>query len=445
MAREKFLKATHPNFLTVACPGAGKTTFALTVARELLDEGSIHRVVVVVPTASLRTQWAGQSVVKLSEGVEDGVDSGLEGAVVTYASLRSNADELDEAIGSDVESGTLVIMDEPHHAEMDSSYGQGLLRAFGAARRRLLLTGTPWRTNERQAIPFVRFDDGGQLVADFTYDYGMALKDKACRPIEFCAVKTTASWSDKKGEHELSLTIDEKVSKGQRGRVLRSVLDPEGDWVRDTIKEAHSHLEATRKRIPDAAGLIIARDQKHAMALRSKLAELTGVEAPVAVSGDTGLGKGNEVIAKFRHSSDQWIIAVNMIAEGVDIPRLTVGIYATNKFTDMFFVQVVGRFVRTRPDEDVLARLYVPSLADIWECAREIDKTRLQVLKDATSRGGKGKPNKDSEKVVAGFRSAVGMEVEDVIKIDGTPRTKSQRKSRAQIENEKLFASAGWR
>ncbi|MEP6562114.1 MAG: DEAD/DEAH box helicase family protein [Nakamurella sp.] len=41
-----------------ATPGAGKTTFALTVARPALDADRVDRGVIVAPTDHLRTQWA---------------------------------------------------------------------------------------------------------------------------------------------------------------------------------------------------------------------------------------------------------------------------------------------------------------------------------------------------------------------------------------------------
>ena len=38
-----------------------------------------------------------------------------------------------------------------------------------------------------------------------------------------------------------------------------------------------------------------------------------------------------------------------MVSEGVDVPRLRVGVYATTARTELFFRQVVGRFVRRTP------------------------------------------------------------------------------------------------
>ena len=38
-----------------------------------------------------------------------------------------------------------------------------------------------------------------------------------------------------------------------------------------------------------------------------------------------------------------------MVSEGVDIPRLRVGVYATTARTELFFRQVIGRFIRVTP------------------------------------------------------------------------------------------------
>ncbi|MBX6386831.1 MAG: DEAD/DEAH box helicase family protein [Microbispora sp.] len=57
-ALDTYLAHDPAEFLAVATPGAGKTTFALRVAHELLESGIVQRVVVVVPTDHLKIQWA---------------------------------------------------------------------------------------------------------------------------------------------------------------------------------------------------------------------------------------------------------------------------------------------------------------------------------------------------------------------------------------------------
>ena len=53
-------------------------------------------------------------------------------------------------------------------------------------------------------------------------------------------------------------------------------------------------------------------------------------------------------IAAFADGDDRWMVAVRMVSEGVDVPRLAVGVYATRPSTPLFFAQAVGRFVRAR-------------------------------------------------------------------------------------------------
>jgi superfamily II DNA or RNA helicase len=55
-ALDRFVAAETRDFLAVATPGAGKTTFALTAARHELAAHPA-RLIVVAPTAHLKLQW----------------------------------------------------------------------------------------------------------------------------------------------------------------------------------------------------------------------------------------------------------------------------------------------------------------------------------------------------------------------------------------------------
>ncbi|MFZ1440297.1 MAG: DEAD/DEAH box helicase family protein, partial [Candidatus Microthrix subdominans] len=57
-ALEKFNASERDDFLAVATPGAGKTTFALTAASQYLAGTRGRRLVVVAPTQHLKTQWS---------------------------------------------------------------------------------------------------------------------------------------------------------------------------------------------------------------------------------------------------------------------------------------------------------------------------------------------------------------------------------------------------
>jgi superfamily II DNA or RNA helicase len=73
------------------------------------------------------------------------------------------------------------------------------------------------------------------------------------------------------------------------------------------------------------------------------------------------------------------MVAVRMVSEGVDIPRLAVGVYATNTSTPLFFAQAVGRFVRARQHGET-ATVFVPSVPVLLAHAADIERQRDHVL-----------------------------------------------------------------
>jgi len=54
----KYLAGQPRDFVAVATPGSGKTTFALRVAAELLSHRAVEQITVVLPTEHLKVQWA---------------------------------------------------------------------------------------------------------------------------------------------------------------------------------------------------------------------------------------------------------------------------------------------------------------------------------------------------------------------------------------------------
>lgn len=91
---------------------------------------------------------------------------------------------------------------------------------------------------------------------------------------------------------------------------------------------------------------MIATDQDHARGIAEILRHRLGVRAVVATSDDP---EASGRITRFAAGTDPWIVAVRMVSEGVDIPRLRVGVFATTTTTELFFRQAVGRLVRWTP------------------------------------------------------------------------------------------------
>lgn len=365
------------DFLCVATPGAGKTTFALTSAQKLIERDEVVKLIVVVPTAHLRSQWAGAAArfgIQLDYRFVNGdavIAKDYDGAVITYATVASNP-LLWRRICS--KQRTLVILDEIHHAGEDEhlSWGPALTQAFEPAARRLLLSGTPFRSDGRP-IPFVRYDDDRKCVPSINYDYGQALQDgEVVRQIAFPALKGEVTFRDR--ESGKTVTVDiASATEDDIANAMKAAFSPTGDWIPSVLRLADAELTKKRIDTPDAAGLIVAADQFKARAYAEILQAITGEAPSVATSDDPD---ASDVIARFARGTSRWIIAVQMVSEGVDIPRLAVGVYASRYKTQMFFRQVVGRFVRTRgPEDETIATLFIPSIQPLYGYAREIEKT----------------------------------------------------------------------
>ena len=378
----RYLTARPRDFLLVATPGAGKTAFALRIAAELLADGSVERFTVVVPTEHLKTQWAqaaAASGISLDPRFSNSAAMTSEdyhGVVVTYAQVASHP--MRHRVRTE-NRRTCVIFDEIHHGGDAKSWGDGIKEAFGDATRRLALTGTPFRSDD-SAIPFVEYvPDGPGLLrskADHTYGYADALADGVVRPVVFLAYSGEARWRTSAGE-EHAARLGEPLTAEHTARAWRTALDPTGQWMPAVISAADTRLRQLRDGgMPDAGGMIIASDQKAARAYARLLSSITGEAPNLVLSDDPG---SSDRISEFTCATSSWLVAVRMVSEGVDIPRLAVGVYATSASTPLYFAQAVGRFVRSRRPGET-ASIFLPSVPSLLQLASELEAQRNHVL-----------------------------------------------------------------
>jgi superfamily II DNA or RNA helicase len=393
--------ATQPrDFLAVATPGAGKTTFALTLASYLLHNHLIQQITVVAPTEHLKKQWAEAAArigIKLDPEYSAGpVSREYHGVAVTYAGvgvrpmLHRNRCESRK---------TLVILDEIHHAGDSKSWGEACLEAFEPATRRLALTGTPFRS-DTNPIPFVTYEEGNDGIrrssADYTYGYGNALADGVVRPVIFLSYSGNMRWRTKAGD-EIAARLGEPMTRDAIGQAWRTALAPTGDWIPNVLRAADQRLTEVRKGIPDAGALVIATDQDSARAYAKLIKEITGHKATIVLSDEAAASKK---IEEFTDSDDRWMVAVRMVSEGVDVPRLAVGVYATTISTPLFFAQAVGRFVRSRRRGET-ASVFVPTIPMLLEFANEMEVERDHVLDKPKKDGGDEDIYAEEDKLLA--------------------------------------------
>nr|WP_278313122.1 DEAD/DEAH box helicase [Lolliginicoccus levis] len=386
----KYLATKPRDFLAVATPGAGKTTFALRVAAELLKDRTVDQVTVVAPTEHLKHQWA-ESAARQGIALDPNftntagqTSSDFHGVVVTYAQVASHPFK---HRARTVARRTLVILDEIHHAGDAKSWGDAMKEAFSDATRRLSLTGTPFRSDD-SPIPFVTYEPepGGvkRSKSDHSYGYSDALADGVVRPVVFLAYSGEARWRTSAGE-EFTARLGQPLNAEQTARAWRTALDPAGEWIPSVLTAAHTRLGQLRAGgVPDAGGLVIASDQTMARAYAEALERITGEKPTLVLSDDPG---SSDRIKQFGDGTSAWMVAVRMVSEGVDVPRLAVGVYATSASTPLYFAQAIGRFVRARRPGET-ASVFLPSVPVLLDLAAKLEKQRDHVL---------GKPHREKD------------------------------------------------
>jgi superfamily II DNA or RNA helicase len=393
-AAEAVLSHDGKAFLASATPAAGKTTFGLHIAHQMLTERRVARVAVIAPTTHICRQWA-------LDAARYGIDlepnrpnsAGPEprdrhGIAVTYATLA--AEPALHRRGTAAKP-TLLIADEPHHMGELAAWGRSTLAAFERATFRLLLSGTPFRS-DNTPIPWVDYDGDGVSRSDYAYGYTEALIDGVCRPVTFHTYDGDMEWMSDGRRRRADFSV--ALPAAEAARRLRTALDPDGDWVEHVLRDAHAELSALRAGPhPDAGGLVVAIDKEHAERLAQRLARVAG-EKPEIVTSDAA--DASQRIQRFAAGSGSWLVSVLMVSEGVDIPRLRVGVYATSARTELFFRQVVGRFIRrTLAPKEQMSHLFLPSDPTLKRLATQIEEERNHALiqladGEAVERGERG-------------------------------------------------------
>jgi superfamily II DNA or RNA helicase len=386
-ALSKYEEESPKDFLVTATPGAGKTTFALTLAARLLAKREVARVIVVCPTDHLRMQWADAADamgIVLDPNLTNAVGpvrAGTQGYVTTYAQVAGKP-MLHAARASTVK--TLVILDEVHHAGDGLSWGEAVEEAYARAARRLCLTGTPFRTKADERIPFVRYVEdsfegqGGLMsMADFTYGYKEALADSVVRPVVFAAYTGTSRWRNSAGE-VVAASLSEAGTRSVEMQAWRTALDPKGQWVPHVIAAMDDRITHLREEggMPDAAGLVLASDQDDAREYAKIVRRVTGKAPELILSDDP---KASKKIEKFNKGGARIAVCVRMVSEGVDVPRAAVLAWMTSYRTPLFFAQAVGRVVRARAPHES-ATVFLPAVRPLLSLAASMEEQRNHVM-----------------------------------------------------------------
>lgn len=384
------------HFLINAAPGAGKTLCASVIAKQLIDSGEIERVVVIAPRRTVVRQWAkefkfvtGREMLKITATDEEPEDYGTD-LCATWSAVQGLLDAFQAICQS---ASTLVICDEHHHAAIKAAWGDGANGAFADAKYVLILTGTPIRSDGKEAV-WLAYDDAGEInhpeAGTYTLSYGEAVDLEYCRPITFHRHEGKFSVTLVDGENiNVSGSAEAKLSpRLKKINGLQKALDyyklactPKylkngradiNSYQASMLEWCIAKLNDIRMRMPQAGGLVIAPNIPVAEYMAELLEALDG-EKPVIVHSQTANPDGK--IKAFNKNNKRWIVSVAMISEGVDIPRLRILAYLPNAQTELSFRQAMGRVVRNHgPQDDSRAYVVMPTHRIFEEYARRVER-----------------------------------------------------------------------
>ena len=357
--------------LVHAGPGAGKTLGALLGFQAMQQDGLLGRFVVFCHRTSILRQWSGAAQ-RLGLQLEDWSATtanpealqAADGWLVTYQAAGRQLDTLRDDLRRWGGSTLLAIADEAHHLGVDPDepdgpiWGRTFLELSHGCRLRLGLTGTPFRADNLAfcAARRVRVEAQGELVEQISPDLCVEPRELIAagdvRPLEF-------RFQDGWVEHSREGMPDRDVSplsaeqrESWRARNLRRAirLSDSSSIALQLLLRARRQLEKVRQSHPRAGGLVIARDIDHASAI-GRLLEEEGDRVDLVHSQDPDAAKR---LAQFQEGTADWLVSIDMCAEGFDAPRLRVVAYLTTVVTRSRFVQGITRAVRMGNDRAVI-------------------------------------------------------------------------------------------
>lgn len=345
-------------FTAAVCGGAGKTIGGCAIMQAMFH---LNNFIVFAPDNTIAAQWENTFKKMNIPNAE----------AFTYAMMASQP----YTIARKVTGSTFLIFDECHFLASSQKWGK-IARTLGKkSAYRLMLTATAWREDEAQ-IPLVTYTDG-QLQANFTYTYQQSLDDDFVRPIMIHALDGSGTFA-----HDEAVTYA-KFTGTDENRLLNTVLEPSSDWMKRYIFEAHKQLRLINAQ-PDmpAQGIIACKDQDHARAVQRLVQQTTGSNPILAISDDAD---SDQKIADFREDkSAMWLIVVRKATQGMDNPRLRVGVIATNIKTQLFFNQFAYRIAR-KPLNTYAgpSHLFIPAHPAFIAHANELLDLRLHQVEES--------------------------------------------------------------
>ncbi len=414
---EQKLAQGKTTFVFEACMGAGKSTMAAMIAQSVLNkhenkhknEHEIDHVIVLVPWRSIQGDT---DKGMLGTFAEVGLDPRDRFFTYSRRQPRQPRPRMDATITLYQEMccqeavDTLVmwkrdgfrfalICDEIHHTnEINSTWGTYVEQIRTLATYSVFMSGTYFRS-DRKPISCVPLDQNDEPVKDYRFSYASGVKENVVRAVTTREIDANVLLYDKSNDRKYELLLSETTSK-ELSEAKKQVLDPHGECMRHMIENVHAALMQTRTKFPDAACLFVCRpgggddftregggesiEDRNVHKIARQIESLTGASPTVVTHRDKdAVGK----IARFRRGTDPYLVAINMVSEGCDIPRLRAVAFCRYTRSEMLFRQIVGRALRLHdPEDGTAAQIYLPAFPKLIEFAERLYNEAQEGIKD---------------------------------------------------------------
>ena len=365
-ALDAFAGRPGPDFLAVATPGAGKTTFALDGRAPATSPRTRAGAWSSSPRPSTSRSSGRDAAAALDLHLDPEWIAGRRRACrptcTAWSPPTSRSPCSAGAAARRSRASAFVVLDEIHHAGDERAWGDAIrarLRRRGAPPGPVghaVPLATPARSRS-SATTTTRL-----AQPDFEYGYGDALADGGVvRPVYFPRIERPDGVDRRPTAATHAAHLRRPRSTAARAsQRLRTALSLEGEWLPAVLAQAHEQLTRhPRARSPTPAAWSSPSTRTTPAASRL-LRRRASASTPTRRRPPTTPAP-RRASPPSPQRRDPWIVAVRMVSEGVDIPRLRVGVFATTTTTELFFRQAVGRLVRwTRGVRRQQAFLFIP-------------------------------------------------------------------------------------
>jgi len=398
---EGYAKGKKSLFLAEMGTGSGKTACGISLSRYLFDlhkkevaawvpcreRKGVRLAVVITHSTAVRDEWvreverfatldpaARMAVINpMGSGWTD-VNSPMafpENGTIIVASPQTlgtpeNRHALDLMIHK-VDGEVAVIIDEVHHYADSNSWGAFVSASTASARITCGLSGTPYRHDDG-AILGVNTGDRSELVTDYRYTKARAISDGVVAMLRFQTVDCVFEDTEQSSGRILTSKYMSSAKNDEADNFLREALRPGAATLDACLQTAVVELEKIRANsllLPRPAGAIQCATKSQLHYIQAFLTAL-GYRVLSTFSGDGQ--KVSDIITRFRDGEGDWILGVKRLTEGLNIPRLRIGLQVNyNLTTRQAFEQFCGRLERLIIGFDHSLQIGVMIIPNFWK------------------------------------------------------------------------------